>query len=98
MAQADTEIVPQATVSIIPPLELPNLQNALAEMEREAAVLPELRSKAQAMQIKNAEDYAAAGQMLAQVRELKKMPDFKLGTFLAKARRVVDWLRTEQNK
>ena len=96
--QAETEIVPQGTVSIIPPTDLPNLQNALAEMDREAAILPELRSKAKDIVITDASTYAEAGQMLARVREFKKVPDFKLGQFLSRARRVVDWLRTEQNK
>jgi len=98
MATPDTEIVQPAQVSIIPPTDLPNLQNALAEMDRDAAILPELRVKAKDILIKDASTYAEAGQMLARVREFKKVPDFKLGQFLSRARRVVDWLRTEQNK
>jgi hypothetical protein len=98
MATPDTEIVQPAQVSIIPPTDLPNLQNALAEMEHEAAILPELRAKAKDILITDASTYAEAGQMLARVREFKKVPDFKLGQFLSRARRVVDWLRTEQNK
>jgi len=96
--QAETDMVPQPNVSIIPPMELPNLQRVLVELEQEAVPLARWRDSAKSIEIKDATTYAEAGQLLAQVRSFKKIPGFKLGEYLAKARRVVDWLRTEENR
>lgn len=95
---ATEAITPKGEVSVIPATELPGLQSALAELERECSALPALREKIKSFEVKDAVSYAELGQYVAQAVALKKVPDFKLGSFLQMARRVVDWLRTEQNK
>ncbi len=94
----DTEIVPQGTVSIIPPTDLPNLDNAIKETERECSALIPLGANIRSAQVSDASTYAQLGQWVAEASSIEKVPDFKLGPFLSRARRVVDWLRTEQNK
>ena len=98
MAQAETDRIPEKQVSIIPPNELPGLNHAIQEMETECAVLAIIKDKVKSIQVTDAATYAELGQYVAQATAVKKIPEFKLGQFLNMARRVVDWLRTEQNK
>jgi len=98
MAQAETDRIPEKQVSIIPSTELPGLNHAIQEMETECAVLAIIKDKVKSIQVTDAATYAELGQYVAQATAVKKIPEFKLGQFLNMARRVVDWLRTEQNK
>jgi hypothetical protein len=50
----ETEIVQTAQVSIIPPTDLPNLDNALKEMERECSALVILGANIKSAQVSDA--------------------------------------------
>jgi len=93
-----TQITKPQQINVIPATDLPGLQSAIAEMESQCAVLPVLREKVNSIVVTDAGTYAQLGQWVAEATAIKKVPDFKLGSFLSMARRVVDWLRTEQNK
>src|SRR6266404_9579386 len=94
----DSNIVTHQEVSILPPTDLPNLDNALKEMERECSALVVLGANIKSAQVNDAASYAQLGQWVAEANAIEKIPDFKMGPFLSRARRVVDWLRTESSK
>ena len=92
----ETESKPQTT--IIPAMDTEGLEVALAGLQREGLVLPELKSQAEAMKVETAQQYAEAGAMLVQVRSLRKAGTFRLGPFEEIVKRVAAFLKAERMK
>ena len=83
---------------LIPSTEMKGLELALGELRNEAAVLPELKAKADALTVTTPNQYAEAGALLTQVRSVKKAGAFKINPFLEIAKRVSDFLRNERTE
>ena len=93
----NTAIEPRNT-QLIPSTEMKGLEMALGELRNEAAVLPELKAKADALTVTTPNQYAEAGALLTQVRSVKKAGAFKINPFLEIAKRVSDFLRNERTE
>ena len=94
-----TEITKAQSVEVIPSSEMKGLVNALGELKEEGAKLAELKVKAEAFTtIRSAEEYSSAGEVLAEVRDIKKIGGLKIDPFLAIADRVMKFLRNERSK
>lgn len=85
-------------VQIIPKLDEKSLAVALADLQDELKVIPELTAKAEALKVTNAAEFAEAGALRADVRSRMKIPKFKTQPFEEVAKRVVDFLRGKRTE
>ncbi len=83
----------ETQAQIIPSSELTGLENALAELDQEAAALTAIRLKAESLTVSTDEEYAQAGAMLVEIRAVKKIPAQKINPFLEITARVTTFLR-----
>lgn len=92
----DTEV--KTPTAIIPAMDTKGLELALAELQQEALVLPELKAQADAMKVDTPQEYADAGALLLRVRSVRKVGAFKLGPFEEIVKRVAGFLKAERAK
>jgi hypothetical protein len=88
------------TNELIPanPLPLPGFELALANMDTLEHSIEPLAARAQALQVKDADSFAEAGQIIAQLKNLSKESEACMAPYKIKVRQVLDFLQTRFNR
>jgi len=93
-----SSIVQQQETELVPSLDQASLLKAIMELDLEVDKLPELRSKAEKIEIKTPDDFAKAGVLLGEVRAVRDSGNLKIGPFDAIVKRVQFFLKTKRNE
>jgi hypothetical protein len=88
------------TSELIPSTELTGIEKALTSVEALTVQLEPLREKAKKLEVTwpNKEKYAEIGQVLSEVRNLRKQGEAHFAPFTVIVERVKTWLRTQIQK
>lgn len=86
------------SVSIIPSLEMPGIENTLGVVEALTSQLAPFKSKVMQYKVSDAHSYAELGGILSEVRAIRKQGVSMLAPFEAIVDRVRDFLRTARLK
>ena len=86
------------SVSIIPSLEMPGIENTLGVVEALTSTLAPFKSKVMQYKVSDSHSYAELGGILSEVRAIRKQGVSMLAPFEAIVDRVRDFLRTARLK
>jgi hypothetical protein len=98
METQNTQNIVPLKAEIIPSSDLPGLEAALAGLDSDSLQIEQLKAQAEAITVVNSgEQYAQAGQILTQLRGLKKSGANRMTPFLDITKRVTDFLRNKRS-